>query len=136
MNTYTYNKAQARANKLHRMQFVSPAGTILNPDDDVPDGSVVVTPRYRKHVTLPTPEGPRAADVRETCAATYVTTPLITHDPTVDIMARAICDRINELTDLDIDNSPRNRARWNAVIDAHDTFVALYSIEPWEMLPC
>ncbi len=62
--------------------------------------------------------------------------PLIAVDPAAEILARSICDRIAALDDLAIDNSPRNRARWSAVIDAQETFVRLYNAEPWEMLPC
>jgi hypothetical protein len=47
--------------------------------------------------------------------------------------AQAIADRVRELIGLDIDNSPRNRARWNALVDAEEAFRRLYRVSPLEL---
>jgi hypothetical protein len=60
--------------------------------------------------------------------------PLLAIDPLVTLLASSICDRIASLIDLDFDNSPRNRCRWNAVIDAWLAFRAIYGMTPEEMI--
>jgi len=38
------------------------------------------------------------------------------------------------LDDLDLDNTPRNQCRWNALNDAWDAFVGVYGMTPEEVI--
>lgn len=68
--------------------------------------------------------------------APLVNTPplLVAIDPAATLLASSICDRIAELVDLDLDNSPRNQCRWNALNDAWESFVDVYGMTPEEII--
>ena len=68
--------------------------------------------------------------------APLVNTPplLVSIEPAALLLASSICDRIAELDDLDIDNTPRNQCRWNALSDAWESFVNIYGMTPEEVI--
>jgi len=61
--------------------------------------------------------------------------PLMVYDPDIYRLAAAIVDRLSELTDLTLDGGPRNRARWNALIDCEEQFkreFQISAVEYWQ----
>jgi hypothetical protein len=74
-------------------------------------------------------------EIMDTTTVT-TTTPLfvVADDTYTHICAQAIADRVRELIDLDKDNSPRNRACWNALVDADEAFRQLYRVNPFELI--